>query len=237
MKKRNILEYFLEIKSIFPPLKDFFRELEATRKSLTIIPEYIVFYLIMVPTCIFVYIFMFLLTFILVLLFLTKQLVIKIINLNTVSIDLSSIYNQDFISEILCGILIEAYRELGITAPVSIKDILPVKHTLLQYENGFSYYRFIVHHPPTENVDLVFISDFLNLKLCQYLQVHCSNYQILYNDMPVLKVFRVNESLQHPNCYEICLMLIDTDAKYNYLNSLEIQKNNGFSTTLSDEDF
>ncbi len=235
--KNIIFKYLFDIKSLFPTFEELNAELSTTYKNLNTFPEYIAFYLVLCPLLVTAYLTLFIVILLGFLYFLGKQVVVFLISLNTVTVTLSSIYNQDFISDMMCTILMENAKELGIIAPASIQDILPVQHTLLQTENGFTYYHFIVQHPVVEDVDFQYLSDLLNMKICQHLQVHCCNYQITYNGMPVLKVFRISESLHHPYYYSICIMLIDSEKKCSYLHKLECQKTATTVTTLTDEDF
>ena len=235
--KNTIFRYLFAIKSLFPTFEELNTELSTTYKNLKIFPEYIAFFGVLCPLLIGAYLILFITIFIGFLYFLGKQIVVFLISLNTVDVPLSSIYNQSFISDMMCTLLKENSKELEIIVPASIQDILPVQHTLLQVENGFTYYHFIVQHPVVEDVDFQYISDLLNTKICQYLQVYCNNYPLVYNGMPVLKVFRINESLHHPYYYSICIMLIDSDEKCNYLHSLELQKADTVITKLTDEDF
>ena len=151
---------------------------------------------------------------------------------------LSQIYSQAYITEVVCKILQNNAKELGIVSPSSIVDILPTQYPVLRIENGFGYYNFIVQCTTSIDEDLEGMQTLLDLKISQFLQAYCSNYQILYNDIPVIKVFRVTNCLYHANCLSVCIMLIDSDEKYNYIRHLAVKARNlAVSMTPKDEDF
>ena len=176
------------------------------------------------PLCILAYLFHIVILFVILLYETGKSIVLTLKKWSTIKIPLSMIYTPECIKELMCTLLQENYKELGIHKPTQIKDILPVKHPLPQMENGFSYYRFIVSHPINTEEPEFDLAELLNLKLSQHLQVHFSNCQILYEDVPVLTVFRISESLHHPQCYDINVMLIDSTEKINFLKSLDALK-------------
>lgn len=172
--------------------------------------------------------FLFLLAILVILIYGTFRTIYATLQqLTTLSSTLSVTYTPECISEMLFHILKENSSGLYIDKPTQIGDLFPVSHPLIQEENGLQYYRFIAHHPTDSEELPVSLSDLLellNLKLSQHLQMHFNNYRIVYEGIPVVKVFRVAESPFHAHCYDICTMLVDSPEKVSYLHSLESTK-------------
>lgn len=219
---KRYLQNTEELRSSGKELWDLIKEsLQQMKSEPYIIPFCMLF---LVPACILAYTYLLIFLFVAFLYESGKSIVLTLKKWSTIEIPLSMIYTPECIKELICTLLQENYKELGIHKPTQIKDILPVKHPLPQMENGFSFYRFIVSHPINTEEPEFDLAELLNLKLSQHLQVHFSNCQILYEDVPVLTVFRISESLHHPQCYDINVMLVDSTEKINFLNSLDALK-------------
>lgn len=222
------LEFIRELKNTEKELRV---ELKESLQQMTEEPFKFFFYLFCIIPCIIIGYFFYLLILVVILLYGSVRVVYTVLKqLSTPSVppvSLSTVYSVNCISEMIFLILQENYKELRIDKPLHLEDIAPVSHVLMQVENGFEYFRFIVHHPIATAEPAVPLSDLmelLNLKLAQHLQMYFYNCVTVYEGMPVVKVFRVAESPHHPHCYDICIMLVDSPEKASYVRSLESAK-------------
>lgn len=149
---------------------------------------------------------------------------------------LTNIYSEHFVANLFCYILKSSANELPIVKPSVISDIIPVRETVFQIENSFSFYRFICHYTDNDCDDFSTILNLLDLKISQYLQGRCYMYQITYNEFPVVKIFRVSESLYQQGCYAFDLMIVDCEEKYTYIKSLE-NRDSDADVNINDKDF
>lgn len=149
---------------------------------------------------------------------------------------LTNIYSEHFVANLFCYILKNNASELPIVKPSVINDIIPVRETVFQIENSFSFYRFICRYTDNDCDDFSTILNLLDLKISQYLQGRCYMYQITYNEFPVVKIFRVSESLYQQGCYAFDLMVVDCEEKYTYIKSLE-NSDSDANITINDKDF
>lgn len=167
-----------------------------------------------------------------------KQLVEYWFQPSPVQNNLSEIYPDTFIANLLCNILEKNFRIFNIIPPQNVESILPVRYPYRQSINGFSYYRFVVQHNDVENSDFSNMIELLNLKITQYLQANCYNLQTLFNGIPVIYVFNMEHCRFHQSHYAISIMLIDSDEKVKYINSLINQRKEIVPVpAMTDEDF
>lgn len=153
----------------------------------------------------------------------------------------TTVFNEFVIRDLLCEVLRDNAAELGVIRPKTVADITPTEYFVLQSVNNITFARFIVAYSSCEDEDFEVFLSLLNFKISQQLQIRYPGLILTYNDMKIVTVFDVAHDLYHNGYYSVDIMVVDNDAKYQYLKWWNYQKkaagNTVDSSNLSDKDY
>lgn len=217
-----------KIKALFSEFCKAFKEIlsclgeiyEDSEKSMSVKIFETVFLVIIIVPVFFV--------FFLFLLFATVALCIQTLfhfcSTNDASALTQTAFTEYVVRDILCMMLRNNAKELGIVAPQTVADIVPVQYPVIQAINGLPFARFIVLGADDEEPDFGMMQTLLNTKTAQFLQENYRNFPITYCDQSLLRIFSIGYDQYHADFFHIDIMVIDTDAKYKFVTAYDARK-------------